>query len=62
MILTPTRLEIRKDGDIFVGDLVFDDGSKWVTWSSGLTFKSLRQGIHCTFDGRIWQIHPAKKS
>ncbi len=53
---TATRLEVRKDGRLFIGDLVWSDGDKWMAWQTSRTLKNLVASARCTFDGPIHRI------
>ena len=50
---TPLRLEVRKDGNFFIGDLVWPDGNRWLGWQKHRTLKALKQSARCTFNGLI---------
>ena len=53
----PIRLEVRKEGHLFYGDLVWSDGNKWMSWQSGFrTITLLTQSARCTFDGEIIRV------
>lgn len=51
------RLEVRKEGHRFYGDLVWSTGDKWVSWQSGFrTLKALTQSARCTYEGEIVRV------
>ena len=54
--VTPVRLEVRKEGSRFIGDLVWSDGSAWMAWQSWRTLKRLVKNARCTFDGPIVRV------
>ncbi len=48
------RVEVRKEGRKFYGDMIWSDGSKWTSWQSGVrTLKGLQASVRCTIDGFI---------
>lgn len=54
---TPVRLEVRKDGNLFIGDLVFTDNTVWMAWQVFRTLKALKQNTRATlFEGPIVRV------
>lgn len=54
----PCRVEVRKEGHRFYGDLVWSDGSHWTSWMNGFrTLKGLREAVRAAgFEGFIVRI------
>ena len=52
----PVRLEVRKDGRSFIGDLVWSDGEKWLGWQVWRRLSDLKTNARCTFDGPIVRV------
>lgn len=51
------RVEVRKEGRKFYGDMVWSDGTVWTSWMSGFTtLKGLKQNVRASFDGFIVRI------
>ncbi len=50
------RVDVRKDGRLFIGDLIWSDGSKWLGWQVFKTLKALTSNARCTFDGPIVRV------
>lgn len=53
---TPLRVEVYKDGNLFIGDLVFSNGDIWKAWQVFRTMAGLRQSAACTFDGPVVRV------
>ena len=52
----PVRVEVRKDGNRFIGDLIWSDGDKWLGWQDWKRLSSLVQNVRCTFEGDIVRV------
>ena len=48
-----TVMEIRKEGSLWVGDLVFNAQEKWEGWQWARTLKALKENASQTFEGRM---------
>ena len=53
---TPVRLDVRKDGSRFIGDLIWSDGSVWSAWQVSRTLTNLKLNARATFDGEIVRV------
>ena len=53
---TAIRLEVRKEGNRFIGDLVISDGDMWMGWQVARTLKALTQNARAVFDGPIVRV------
>lgn len=47
------RVDVRKDGRLWIGDLVWSDGKRWPAWQVHKTFSALTASARCTFAGEI---------
>ena len=52
----PIRLEIRKDGSKYIGDLIWSDGKRWNGWQVFKTIKALTENARCTFGGPMVRV------
>ncbi len=53
----PVRLEVRQNGDRFVGDLVFNDGVTWPAWQVFKRLYKLKANARAAgFNGPIVRI------
>ena len=52
----PVRVEVRKDGSKFVGDLIWSDGKRWNGWQVFRTMKALTENARATFQGPIMRV------
>jgi len=50
------RLEVRKDGNKFIGDLVWSNGDRWPGWQTFSTLKALKKNAEFTFHGSIVRV------
>ena len=55
-MVTAIRLDVRKEGNRYIGDLVWNDGKVWKAWQNWRTLKSLTENARCTFDGPIVRV------
>jgi|TARA_R110002020_G_scaffold66957_8_gene175828 hypothetical protein len=52
----PTELRVSKDKDIWIGDLVFENGKIWPAWQIASTKKELTKYARQTFTGPIIRV------
>ena len=53
---TALRVEVRKDGHKWIGDLIWSDGTRWPAWQVFRTLKALTASARCTFEGEIVRV------
>ncbi len=54
LLRAPKVLEIRKDGDLFIGDLIWSDGTTWPAWQMFKRLYKLKANARAAgFEGPI---------
>ncbi len=46
----PVRVDIRKEGNRFIGDLIWSDDTQWVAWQTFRLLRDLKQNVRASLD------------